>query len=218
MGGHDVDSSSIGYSIFACDMGHLLVAATERGVCVVRFGDEPEALAEALRDEFPFAEVRPDAERLASWVEALRDYLDGRSARLDFPMDVRASQFQRRVWDALRAIPYGATRSYSEIAAAIHRPEAARAVARACASNPVALVVPCHRVIGANGNLSGYRWGAHRKQTLLDRESRRAARTGQTASDEPVAANRRGRGRATSRSEVKRRPPSISARQAIPPG
>ena len=213
-----MNGSSIGYSIFACDMGHLLVAATARGVCVVRFGDEPEALAAALRDEFPFAEVRPDAERLAPWVEALLNYLEGRSTRLDFPLDVRASQFQRRVWDALRAIPYGATRSYSEIAAAIHRPEAARAVARACASNPVSLVVPCHRVIGASGNLSGYRWGVDRKQALLDRESRRAARTGQTAADEPVAADRRGRGRATSHSEIKRRPPSVSARQAIPPG
>jgi AraC family transcriptional regulator of adaptative response/methylated-DNA-[protein]-cysteine methyltransferase len=213
-----VESSGIGYSIFACDMGHLLVAATERGVCVVRFGDDPEALATALRDEFPFAELRPDAERLAPWVEALRDYLDGRSARLDFPLDVRASQFQRRVWDALRAIPYGATRSYSEIAAAIHRPKAARAVARACASNPVALVVPCHRVIGAHGDLSDYRWGAHRKRALLDRESRHTARPDEIASDEPGDVVCRGRGRGRSRSEIKRRPPSLSARQAIPPG
>ncbi len=213
-----MDSSSIGYSIFACDMGHLLVAATERGVCVVRFGDEPEALAAALRDEFPFAEVRPDAERLTPWVEALRDYLEGRSTQLDFPLDVRASQFQRRVWDALRTIPYGATRSYSEIAATIRRPEAARAVARACASNPVALVVPCHRVIGAHGDLRGYRWGIHRKRTLLDRESRRAARAGHTTSDETVPLVRTEWGRGASRSEIKRRPPSLSARQTVPPG
>jgi AraC family transcriptional regulator of adaptative response/methylated-DNA-[protein]-cysteine methyltransferase len=166
-----VNGSSIGYSIFACDMGHLLVAATARGVCVVRFGDEPEALAAALRDEFPFAEVRPDGERLAPWVEALRDYLDGRSTRLDFPLDVRASQFQRRVWDALRAIPRGETRSYSELATRIGQPRAVRAVAGACAANPVAVAIPCHRVVPARGGAGGYRWGSWRKQALLERES-----------------------------------------------
>ena len=162
---------SIGYSIVPCGLGQLLVAATRRGVCIIRFADEPERLVRDLRAAFPFADVEPEAERLAPWVEALERYLDGYSQRLDLPLDVRASQFQRRVWDALRAIPYGHTRSYSEVARAIGQPTAARAVARACASNPVALVIPCHRVIGRRGDIGGYRWGVERKRNLLAREA-----------------------------------------------
>jgi AraC family transcriptional regulator of adaptative response/methylated-DNA-[protein]-cysteine methyltransferase len=154
-----------------CSLGWLLVAATERGVCRISLGDSAPPLERALRAEFPAAAVVGDDGTLEAWVARLRAYLDGDTPQIDLPLDVRATAFQRRVWEALQRIPFGSTRSYSEVARAIGRPAAARAVARACATNPAAVVIPCHRVVREDGGLGGYRWGLKRKEALLARES-----------------------------------------------
>ena len=161
---------SIGYSIADCPLGRVLVAATERGVCMVSLGDADAVLEAALVSEYPNAEIHRDAAELSKWVKAILNNLNGRERRLDLPLDVEATAFQRRVWQELRRIPYGRTRSYSEVAHAIGRPRAVRAVARACATNPVSIVVPCHRVVREDGGLAGYRWGLKRKKSLLERE------------------------------------------------
>lgn len=168
----------IGYAIVTSPLGRLLAAATERGVCAVCLGDADARLEAALRTEYPEADIHRDDRGLGPWVAALISYLDGTRPHLALPLDIQATAFQRLVWDALQAIPYGATRSYREIARAVGRPTAARAVARACATNPVALAIPCHRVVREDGGLGGYRWGLERKRTLLDRE-RAGARQGQ---------------------------------------
>jgi AraC family transcriptional regulator of adaptative response/methylated-DNA-[protein]-cysteine methyltransferase len=162
----------IGYTIATTRLGRLLVAATERGVCFVSLGDDDAALEAALADEYPAAEIARDEGDFQGWVDAILRYLNGEEPHLDLPLDVQATAFQWRVYEALRAIPYGSTRSYRAVAEALDQPTAARAVARACATNPVALVVPCHRVIGEDGGLRGYRWGVERKRALLDQESR----------------------------------------------
>ncbi len=162
--------AQIGYTIVASPLGRLLVGATERGVSAVCLGTSDGALEGILRDEFPAAEIARDDDRLAGWVGDILEHLEGRRPHLALPVDVRATAFQRAVWDALRAIPYGETRSYAEVAKAIGRPAAVRAVANACASNPVAVVVPCHRVVRADGAAGGYRWGPERKKTLLATE------------------------------------------------
>jgi AraC family transcriptional regulator of adaptative response/methylated-DNA-[protein]-cysteine methyltransferase len=170
--------AQISYTIVDSPLGRLLVAATERGVCFVSLGDDDMALDAALRGEYPAAEIaRDEAEPsagvgLQAWVGAILSHLRGQQPHLDLPVDVRATAFQWRVWETLRSIPYGSTRSYRAVAEALGQPTAARAVARACATNPVALVIPCHRVVGEDGGLRGYRWGAERKRTLLDQESR----------------------------------------------
>jgi AraC family transcriptional regulator, regulatory protein of adaptative response / methylated-DNA-[protein]-cysteine methyltransferase len=160
----------IKYAVAACELGHILVAATERGLCAVRLGETGEELAHTLRAEFPLAEIGEDSIALGLYVEAILRHLGGRQTSLDLPLDVRATAFQRRVWEELRRIPYGSTRSYSEIARATGQPTATRAVARACAANPLALVTPCHRVIREDGHLGGYRWGMERKRKLLAQE------------------------------------------------
>jgi len=165
-----MSENAIHFSTVPCDLGWLLVACTRRGVCNVRFGDDPDALEDGLRAEFPFAEVCADPPRLARWVEALLRAAEGLSPGLEVPLDVRGSQFQRRVWQAILAIPRGQTRSYAQLARAIGRPGAARAVARACATNPVAVAIPCHRVVPQAGGGGGYRWGVERKRVLLERE------------------------------------------------
>ena len=157
------------------DLGWLLVAATERGLCRISFGDSAATLERALRAEFPAATIAPDDGTLQAWVAQITAHLDGRAPRIDLPLDVRATAFQRRVWEALQRIPYGRTRSYSTIARDIGKPTAVRAVARACATNPVAIVVPCHRVVREDGGLGGYRWGLKRKQALLAREAASSA-------------------------------------------
>ena len=162
--------ASISYTIADCALGRLLVAATERGVCSVRLGDSDKELEAALRSEYSEAVINRDDKSLGKWVGALVDHLQGKQARLDLPLDVQATAFQWSVWQKLKEIPYGATRSYSEVARAIGRPSAVRAVARACATNPVALVIPCHRVVREDESLGGYRWGIERKQALLDLE------------------------------------------------
>ena len=160
----------IAYTIVETRLGQLLVAATDRGVCSVAFGDDDAKLVDDLTNEYPAARIEIGDGRLRAWVEALLAHLNGQRAELDLPLDVQATAFQLRVWDALRKIPYGETRSYAEIAEAIGRPTATRAVAQACASNPVALVNPCHRVVRADGAHGGYRWGVMRKKELLAQE------------------------------------------------
>src|SRR6266480_3181719 len=160
----------IAFAAVPCPLGWLLVAATARGICRVSLGSGSQELEAALSAEFPRAELRRARGALATSVGALLRYLAGHVEPLDLPLDVRATAFQRRVWEALRRIPYGATRSYVEIARAIGQPSATRAVARACATNPAALVIPCHRVVRADGGLGGYRWGVTRKRALLERE------------------------------------------------
>jgi AraC family transcriptional regulator of adaptative response/methylated-DNA-[protein]-cysteine methyltransferase len=153
--------------------GQLLVAASERGVCAVNLGEDAAACERALRAEFPTAEVTRDEAGLAGWVEAVARQVAGSPAP-DLPLDLRGTAFQLKVWRALRDIPPGETRSYGQVAAAVGDAAAARAVARACATNRVALVVPCHRVVPAAGGAGGYRWGAARKQVLLEAEASRA--------------------------------------------
>lgn len=160
----------IRYALARTTLGSLLVAATQQGVCSVSFADGEEQLEAALRREFPNAELARDDGDLAAWVDAIVEHIEGVRSRLDVPADLVGTDFQLRVWRALREIPYGTTRSYSEVATAIGQPSAARAVARACATNRVALVVPCHRVVREDGGISGYRWGADRKRRLLERE------------------------------------------------
>ena len=152
-------------------LGLLLVAKTERGVAAVIFGDDEATLEAALRREYPTATIMRDAVALSEWVAAILGHLSGERPEVSMPLDVQATAFQRRVWQALQAIPYGSTRSYSQLAMAIDRPKAVRAVAHACATNPVALVVPCHRAIREDGGLGGYRWGLERKKRLLALET-----------------------------------------------
>ena len=160
----------ISYTTASCSLGRLLVAATEKGVCAVRLGDSDAALEADLLNEYPAADVHRDDESLRECVEQLLNHLNGGRPHLDLPLDVQATAFQWSVWEKLREIPYGSTRSYGDIAEAIGRPTATRAVARAIATNPVALVVPCHRVIREDKSLGGYRWGVERKQALLQKE------------------------------------------------
>ena len=160
----------IRYTIVNCPLGRLLVAATEKGVCAVSIGKSDETLQAALSSEYPSAEIRWDKTKLSESVTALLKYLGGKQLNLHLPLDVQVTAFQWRVYEALRAIPYGQTRTYGEIAKAIGHPKAVRAVARACAKNPTAIVIPCHRVIRKDGSLGGYRWGLERKKSLLTGE------------------------------------------------
>lgn len=166
---------TISYTIADSALGRVLVAATNRGISAVSLGEDDARLIAALRAEYPHAEIRRGSGEHSEWVGAIVRHLSGSSPRLDLPTDVMATAFQRRVWEALRAIPYGATRTYSEMARALGLPKATRAVARACATNPAAIVVPCHRVVRKDGSLGGYRWGLKRKEQLLRQERALAA-------------------------------------------
>ncbi len=162
----------IGYDVVDSPLGRLLVAATQQGICFVCLGDQDDPLIEALEAEFPAAEsILRDGGTIGPALEQLVAYLDGQTPHLDLPLDIRATAFQRRVWQELIAIPYGETRSYSEIAEKLGLPQGQRAVARACATNPVPLVVPCHRVLRQDGGLGGYRWGLRRKEALIATEA-----------------------------------------------
>jgi O-6-methylguanine DNA methyltransferase len=160
----------ITYTLVDSPLGRVLVAATERGVCAVSLGVPNARLESALREEYPAADIRRHDARLRPFARRLLNHIAGRLPDLDLPLDILATAFQSKVWEALRAIPYGQTRSYKEIAQRIGQPKAARPVARACATNPVALVIPCHRVVHENGHIGGYRWGVGRKKALLARE------------------------------------------------
>jgi AraC family transcriptional regulator, regulatory protein of adaptative response / methylated-DNA-[protein]-cysteine methyltransferase len=155
-------------------LGRMLVAATEKGLCAIQFGDSEEQLEQGLRHEFPFAQHRRDDDGLSAWKQTLLARLRGQKLNTSLPLDIQATAFQRRVWEYLQTIPYGATRSYSEVASAIGDPKATRAVAQACARNRIALAIPCHRVIRRDGDLGGYRWGLARKEKLLALESEHA--------------------------------------------
>jgi len=160
----------ITFAIAPTELGRLLVAATERGLCTVRFGDNATELERDLRQEFHAASLHRDDAAMKPYLDPLLAAVRGENTTIDLPLDVRATAFQTKVWEKLRQIPRGETRSYSEIAREIGEPRAVRAVARACATNPVALAVPCHRVVRSDGELAGYRWGVERKQKLLDSE------------------------------------------------
>ncbi|HQZ97649.1 MAG TPA: bifunctional DNA-binding transcriptional regulator/O6-methylguanine-DNA methyltransferase Ada [Pyrinomonadaceae bacterium] len=166
-GGKDM---KINYTIVDSRLGKLMVARTEKGICSVSFGDSGDELTRELASEFFAAEIEQNDTLLKEAVNAILKSLDGETAILNLPLDLRASAFQMRVWAELRKIPYGETRSYADVAASLGEPKSFRAVARACATNPVALVNPCHRVISAAGKLSGYKWGIERKAELLKHE------------------------------------------------
>jgi len=166
------EGTSIAWTVASCPLGKILVAATSRGICAVRLGDGARELAGELRAEFSAADLRRDDAILAPAVAALLHHLKSAAPPPDLPLDVRSTAFQRLVWERLRRIPLGAVRTYAEIAAEIRRPGASRAVAGAIARNPVALLVPCHRVVRSDGVAGGFRWGVKRKGALLSRESR----------------------------------------------
>ena len=161
----------ITYTIVDSPLGKLMVARTERGICAVSFGETASELTDELAGEFYAAEIEESDEGLREAASAILRSLDGEKTILTLPLDLHATAFQMRVWSELRKIPYGETRSYAQVAEAVGNPKAVRAVARACATNPVALVNPCHRVIGSDGRLAGYRWGIERKAKILAKES-----------------------------------------------
>jgi AraC family transcriptional regulator, regulatory protein of adaptative response / methylated-DNA-[protein]-cysteine methyltransferase len=167
---HRAPGVRIHYAIVDSFLGRLLVAATEKGICSIRIGSSDVELETSFKKEFLFAEIRKDASPLTVYIEEILKSLKGERPHLKLPIDIQGTAFQWRVWQELQKIPYGKSRSYSEIAKKVGRPTAVRAVARACARNPVAIVVPCHRVVRQDGALGGYRWGTERKKALLDRE------------------------------------------------
>jgi AraC family transcriptional regulator of adaptative response/methylated-DNA-[protein]-cysteine methyltransferase len=155
-------------------VGPMMIGATDRGLCFLQFGDDSEELVKALKREYPSASIeemrKPYSQEFQTWMDALNAHLAGKQPRLELPLDIQATAFQMRVWNYLQSIPYGEVQSYREVAEGIGQPSAARAVARACATNRVAIVIPCHRVIRGTGELGGYRWGLPRKRALIDRE------------------------------------------------
>jgi AraC family transcriptional regulator of adaptative response/methylated-DNA-[protein]-cysteine methyltransferase len=167
-GGH---GAAIRFAVGQCSLGAILVAATDKGVCAIQFGDDPDALVRGLQDRFPKARLTGGDKAFEQLVAKVVGFVEAPSNGLDLPLDVRGTAFQQRVWRALRDIPPGSTASYREIAARIGTPKAVRAVAQACSSNPVAVAIPCHRVVRTDGGMSGYRWGVARKRALLEREA-----------------------------------------------
>lgn len=168
----------IHYTIVDSQIGRVLLAATERGACAVCMGASDDAVEAALREDYYAADLHRDDEGMKAWANALQSYFDGHEFPRYLPLDVQATAFQWKVWKEIRSIPYGQTATYSNIAKSLRTPLATRAVARACATNPVAIVIPCHRVIGKDGSARGYAWGVKRKKTLLSLENR-------TGSDQP---------------------------------
>ena len=164
--------AAVRYVTAASPVGRLLVAATERGVCAVKLGASDKELIAILKKEFPSAAIDQGDKAMQEWVSTVLALVEGKPAPRDIPLDIHGTAFQVRVWKELQKIPSGETRSYGDIARRIGRPKAFRAVARACATNPVCVVVPCHRVVASDGGLGGYHWGTARKQALLDRERR----------------------------------------------
>ncbi len=172
------EAVEISYLIISTALGLLMIAATDHGLCFVQFGESEIELQEALRNEYPKASLQRAQEsqpgQLQIWADTIRDYLSGKQPDLDLPPDIRATAFQTRVWNFLRSIPLGEVRSYADVAAGMGQPKAVRAVASACGRNPVALLIPCHRVIRGTGDLGGYRWGLERKRALLNMEREKA--------------------------------------------
>jgi AraC family transcriptional regulator of adaptative response/methylated-DNA-[protein]-cysteine methyltransferase len=164
------EGMKLGYTFAKSPLGKVLVAATERGVSAVYLGDAEATLLEELRQEYPRAEIAPATDSFQRWVREIVLRIEGRQPHVELPLDLQATAFQRRVWKELQRIPRGRTRTYSQVARSLGQPKAVRAVARACATNPVSIVVPCHRVIREDGTLAGYRWGLSRKEKLLEQE------------------------------------------------
>jgi AraC family transcriptional regulator of adaptative response/methylated-DNA-[protein]-cysteine methyltransferase len=160
----------IGYAIAKSSLGKILVGATERGISAVYLGDADAKLLKELREEYPQAEISAAGDSFERWVKEIVQRVEGNPPRLELPLDLQATAFQQRVWQELQRIPRGSTRTYTQVARALGNPKAVRAVARACATNPVSIVVPCHRVIRGDGSLAGYRWGLSRKEQLLAHE------------------------------------------------
>lgn len=161
----------IAYTVAGSSLGMVLVAGTERGISAVYLGDDERMLVSALQKEYPRAEISRSATANEPWLKEILSRVEGRAPSRDLPLDVQATAFQRRVWQELQKIPLGTTRTYTQVARALGKPNSVRAVARACATNPASIVVPCHRVIRADGELAGYRWGLQRKEKLLQREA-----------------------------------------------
>lgn len=162
--------TEIRFAVGQCSLGAILVAATAKGICCISFGDNPQTLVDELQDRFPRARLLGGDSDFEQWVARVVGFVEAPRLGLDLPLDIRGTAFQQRVWQALREIPAGTTASYSEIAARLGAPKSARAVAAACAANPLAVAIPCHRVVRRDGGLSGYRWGVERKRALLARE------------------------------------------------
>jgi AraC family transcriptional regulator of adaptative response/methylated-DNA-[protein]-cysteine methyltransferase len=167
-------AAPIRYTLTDSPLGRMLIAATDKGICTVQFADSDEELEHGLKHEFPFAVRRRDDTAMQPWKRDLLRQMRGQKLNAALPLDIQATAFQRRVWTYLQSIPFGVTRSYGEVAVAIGQPTASRAVARACATNPVAVAIPCHRVVRENGDLAGYRWGIERKKALLGMEQKQA--------------------------------------------
>ena len=165
------DGATIRFAVGQASLGAVLVAATDKGVSAIMLGDDPDELVRELQDRFPRAELRGGDGAFERMVAQVVGLVEAPGQRLDLPLDIRGTAFQQQVWQALRAIPPGTTATYAEIAKAVGRPKAVRAVAQACAANPLAVAIPCHRVVRTDGDLSGYRWGVERKRKLLDREA-----------------------------------------------
>lgn len=163
----------IRYTCADSPLGRILIAMTDKGICSIQFADTDEELEQGLKREFPFANRRRDDGGLASTTQELMRHMRDLKVASDLPLDIQATAFQRRVWSYLQTIKFGETRSYSDVAKAIKQPSAVRAVARACAANPVAIAIPCHRVVRSNGEMGGYRWGLQRKKALLQIEARK---------------------------------------------
>lgn len=169
-------AAPIRYTLADSPLGRMLIAATEKGICSIQFADSDEELEQALRQEFPFALRRRDDAELGNFAQNVINRMRGSVPSESLPLDIRATAFQRRVWTYLQTLSMGQTKSYSQVARAIRRPSGVRAVARACATNPVAIVIPCHRVVRSDGDSGGYRWGLQRKETLLQMEGGNAAK------------------------------------------
>lgn len=165
------EGMQIGYTVTSTTLGKVLVAATERGVSAIYLGENEKALVDELRKEYAKAEIVRSTDGNENWIREVVRRVEGNAPSVDLPLDVQATAFQRRVWQELQKIPRGTTRTYTQVARALGKPRSVRAVARACATNPVSIVVPCHRVIRTDGTLAGYRWGLQRKQKLLEREA-----------------------------------------------
>jgi AraC family transcriptional regulator of adaptative response/methylated-DNA-[protein]-cysteine methyltransferase len=168
-------AAPIRYTCTDSPLGRMLIAATDKGICAIQFADSDDELEQGLKHEFPFAIRRRDDDAMRTWEEDLLRQMRGQSLSSAIPLDIQATAFQRRVWSQLQSIPFGATRSYAAVAKAIGQPTATRAVARACATNPVAVAIPCHRVVRKSGDMGGYRWGVDRKKALLEMEQKQAS-------------------------------------------
>ena len=164
------DQATIRFAVGECSLGSVLVAQSDKGICAILLGDDPDALVRDLQDRFPRASLIGGDRAFERTVATVVGFVERPERGLDLPLDVRGTAFQHRVWQALRQIPVGKTITYSEVARLIGAASAMRAVARACAANPIAVAIPCHRVVRTDGSLSGYRWGVERKRSLLERE------------------------------------------------